>query len=245
LGSNASGRSIFWDTADVNLDDTDSGFSTLEASAPTAPAGQAALWLVLAVVGLAVACGTATDDTQIGPALGGGGSGDAGGAGGSGVAGNGVAGNGGAGSSVAGNGGFGASCTESSFEAFLRSTPACTSLSEARQRLRQSETKEYFDYPCTGAEGARRVYLRAADGVQSTDCLFEAATGQLVGARASSDAPDFCERSSQSVIYVQDPRECTRYLSCPPRDPPVSVPYECVLREACDAGAAACDSGSP
>ncbi|HKO90020.1 MAG TPA: hypothetical protein VJU61_02645 [Polyangiaceae bacterium] len=132
-------------------------------------------------------------------------------------------------------------------EDFPQRESYCSSLSDARETLRQMGAVSFTDYPCRGDRGEPRTYLRETDGTGSVTCVFDTATGQLVGVRLTSDAQDFCEKSSRSVLYGEDPSDCALYpgQSCPPFDVTAPVPQFCVLTEACAAEAPACDAGSP
>jgi hypothetical protein len=110
----------------------------------------------------------------------------------------------------------------------------CPSPSEAREQLRQLSVKSFYDYPCRGRDDAPRLYLSESDGVGSVSLVFDTATGQLVGARQSSDAEEFCEQSSRSIRYGEDPLDCAFYpgQSCPEFDPlRGSTDIICVLSE--------------
>jgi hypothetical protein len=123
----------------------------------------------------------------------------------------------------------------------------CPSPSEARETLRGFGIVSFSDYPCRGKGDEPRVQVSGSDGTGSVTCTFDAATDQLVGALLTSDVEEFCEHSSRSLTFGEDPRDCTYYpgQSCPRYAPGQEPPFICVLPEPCAEGAPACDSGSP
>ena len=123
----------------------------------------------------------------------------------------------------------------------------CDSPGEARETFRAFGIISFSDYACRGKGDAPRAQLSFSDGTGSANCIFDAATDQLVGARLTSDAEDFCEKSSRSVTFGEDPSDCTFYpgQSCPPFARGEEPPFICVLPEPCAEGAPACEAAGP